>query len=121
MAHNQTEKSPVSEHREEIDRTTINDGVDHVAASAIGGNLADMPKGYYTNWRFIGSVAAVSFMAQGLYLGIFARAFMGPHQLTMKQVTCSQQTQSASSMPILVRTRTTFLFQLSKRSALVWV
>ncbi|KAF2499906.1 fungal trichothecene efflux pump [Lophium mytilinum] len=28
-----------------------------------------MPEGYYRNWRFIGSVAAVAFMAQGLYLG----------------------------------------------------
>ncbi|KAF1844966.1 MFS general substrate transporter [Cucurbitaria berberidis CBS 394.84] len=46
-----------------------NDDADRIAASAVGGDLADMPKGYYTNWRFIGSVAAVSFMAQGLYLG----------------------------------------------------
>ncbi|KAF2112843.1 siderophore iron transporter [Lophiotrema nucula] len=28
-----------------------------------------MPPGYYRNWRFIGSVLAVAFMAQGLYLG----------------------------------------------------
>ncbi|KAF2265565.1 siderophore iron transporter [Lojkania enalia] len=28
-----------------------------------------MPPGYYRNWRFIGSVVAVAFMAQGLYLG----------------------------------------------------
>lgn len=59
-----------SEHREDIDRTMTNDTADHIAASAVGGDLADMPKGYYTNWRFIGSVAAVSFMAQGLYLGV---------------------------------------------------
>ncbi|KAF2713313.1 fungal trichothecene efflux pump [Pleomassaria siparia CBS 279.74] len=58
-----------SEHREIVDDTLTKDGVDHIAASAVGGNLSDMPKGYYTNWRFIGSVAAVSFMAQGLYLG----------------------------------------------------
>ncbi|KAF2025805.1 putative siderophore iron transporter [Setomelanomma holmii] len=69
MAANDTEKSPASEHREEIDRTTISDDADYIAASAVGGDLADMPKGYYTNWRFIGSVAAVSFMAQRLYLG----------------------------------------------------
>ena len=69
MAIDDNEKSSVSEHREEVDRTMTNDDVDHIAASAVGGDLADMPKGYYTNWRFIGSVAAVSFMAQGLYLG----------------------------------------------------
>ncbi len=69
MAREDNEKLSVSEHREEIDRTMTNDDVDHIAASAVGGDLADMPKGYYTNWRFIGSVAAVSFMAQGLYLG----------------------------------------------------
>lgn len=61
-----------SEHREEFDRSEVDhvdpDG-DHVDTSAVGGDLADLPKGYYTNWRFIGSLAAVSFMAQGLYLG----------------------------------------------------
>lgn len=56
------------EHNEDVNRS---DGADHVAEQAKGGDLADMPKGYYTNWRFIGSVAAVSFMAQGLYLGRF--------------------------------------------------
>lgn len=71
MAIDEQEKMAVAEHREEVDRTKTNDDVDHVAASAVGGDLADMPKGYYTNWRFIGSVAAVSFMAQGLYLGTF--------------------------------------------------
>lgn len=60
------EKSPVSEQHEDIDHTETSD---HVAVEAVGGDLSDLPPGYYTNWRFIGSVAAVSFMAQGLYLG----------------------------------------------------
>lgn len=42
---------------------------DEVAEEAIGGDLSEMPEGYYRSWRFIGSVLAVSFMAQGLYLG----------------------------------------------------
>jgi hypothetical protein len=70
MTAKDTEKSPASEHREEINRTVTSNDADHIAASAVGGDLADMPKGYYTNWRFMGSVAAVSFMAQGLYLGM---------------------------------------------------
>jgi len=43
---------------------------DEVAAEAKGGDLSEMPAGYYRSWRFIGSVAAVVFMAQGLYLGM---------------------------------------------------
>ncbi|KAF2821735.1 MFS general substrate transporter, partial [Ophiobolus disseminans] len=69
MANQLSEKTTSAEHREEVGRASMNTDVDHVAPEAIGGDLADMPKGYYTNWRFIGSVAAVSFMAQGLYLG----------------------------------------------------
>ncbi|KAF2474847.1 fungal trichothecene efflux pump [Lindgomyces ingoldianus] len=46
-----------------------NDSQDEVAEEAKGGDLSDMPEGYYRSWRFIGSVAAVAFMAQGLYLG----------------------------------------------------
>ena len=42
---------------------------DGVAEEAKGGDLSEMPEGYYRSWRFIGSVLAVSFMAQGLYLG----------------------------------------------------
>lgn len=47
---------------------------DEVAEEAKGGSLDDMPKGYYRNWRFIGSVAAVVFLAQGSYLGRFVRS-----------------------------------------------
>ena len=69
------------DHREDADRLSIdkassngyNSG-DHVAEEAKGGHLSDMPKGYYTNWRFIGTIAAVSFMAQGLYLGQYSPA-----------------------------------------------
>lgn len=43
---------------------------DEVAEEAKGGDLSEMPAGYYRNWRFIGSVVAVAFMAQGLYLGM---------------------------------------------------
>ncbi|KAF2178609.1 fungal trichothecene efflux pump [Zopfia rhizophila CBS 207.26] len=46
-----------------------NNSGDEVAKEAKGGDLGDMPPGYYRNWRFIGSVIAVCFMAQGLYLG----------------------------------------------------
>ncbi|KAF2645781.1 siderophore iron transporter [Massarina eburnea CBS 473.64] len=42
---------------------------DEVASEAKGGDLSEMPEGYYRNWHFIGSVLAVAFMAQGLYLG----------------------------------------------------
>lgn len=44
---------------------------DEVASEAKGGDLNEMPEGYYRNWRFIGTVAAVAFMAQGLYLGVY--------------------------------------------------
>ena len=57
------------EHHESVDRVSTHNGEDHIASEARGGDLADMPKGYYTHWRFIGTIAAVSFMAQGLYLG----------------------------------------------------
>lgn len=43
---------------------------DEVAEEAKGGELSELPSGYYWNWRFIGSVIAVAFMAQGLYLGM---------------------------------------------------
>ncbi|OAG00721.1 siderophore iron transporter [Paraphaeosphaeria sporulosa] len=42
---------------------------DSVAAEARGGDLSELPSNYYWNWRFIGSLIAVVFMAQGLYLG----------------------------------------------------
>lgn len=69
MTQKEIESLSVSEHREDVGEKAGNHA-DQVDASAMGGDLADMPKGYYTNWRFIGSVAAVSFMAQGLYLGM---------------------------------------------------
>ncbi|ORY16299.1 fungal trichothecene efflux pump [Clohesyomyces aquaticus] len=55
-----------------IERAAENDATqlhDEVAEEAKGGDLSEMPKGYYRSWRFIGSVVAVVFMAQGLYLG----------------------------------------------------
>lgn len=68
MSHNLAEKTPVSKHREATD--CLNDEGDCIDDAAVGGTLDDLPRGYYTNWRFIGSLAAVSFMAQGLYLGM---------------------------------------------------
>ncbi|PGH10485.1 hypothetical protein AJ80_07528 [Polytolypa hystricis UAMH7299] len=50
-------------------RIVSSGGTDEISESAKGGALGDMPDGYYTHWRFIGSIAAVTFMAQGLYLG----------------------------------------------------
>jgi hypothetical protein len=43
---------------------------DEVAESAKGGDLEDMPKGYYRSWSFLGTLAAVSLMGNGLYLGM---------------------------------------------------
>ncbi|KAJ4301116.1 hypothetical protein N0V90_003206 [Kalmusia sp. IMI 367209] len=42
---------------------------DGVAEEAKGGDLSELPSNYYWDWRFLGSLAAVVFMAQGLYLG----------------------------------------------------
>ena len=56
------------EHHEE---TISQSNQDQVAEEAKGGDLNDMPPGYYRNWRFIGSVAAVAFLAQGSYLGAY--------------------------------------------------
>lgn len=47
-------------------------GPDEVTEEAKGGELSDMPNGYYRSWRFIGSLLAVVFMAQGSYLGIYS-------------------------------------------------
>jgi hypothetical protein len=44
-------------------------GPDESSAAARGGALQDLPPNYYWHWRFVGSVAAVTFMAQSLYLG----------------------------------------------------
>lgn len=44
-------------------------GPDESSAAAKGGDFSDLPKNYYLHWRFIGSIAAVTFMAQSLYLG----------------------------------------------------
>lgn len=52
-----------------IENVSDNSSHDEVAEEARGGDLSEMPAGYYRNWRFIGSVIAVAFMAQGLYLG----------------------------------------------------
>lgn len=56
-------------HIEDTPKNTQDD-VD-IAPEAKGGKLDDMPPGYYRSWRFIGTVAAVVFMAQGLYLGSY--------------------------------------------------
>lgn len=42
---------------------------DEIAEEAKGGELSELPSNYYWNWRFLGSLTAVVFMAQGLYLG----------------------------------------------------
>lgn len=107
MEKNDIARVSSSEHREVVDRTMTNDEIDHVAESAVGGDLADMPKGYYTNWRFIGSVAAVSFMAQGLYLGtLLALPNVYVSNSHNMQATCFQPIPSALSMQMLVRTPT---------------
>ncbi|KAH6681599.1 siderophore iron transporter [Halenospora varia] len=49
------------------DNSSITD--DSVDPQVRQSDLDQMPKGYYRNWRFIGSLAATSFLAQGLYLG----------------------------------------------------
>jgi hypothetical protein len=54
---------------ENADPQTAETGPDEVTEEAKGGELSDMPKGYYRSWRFIGSLLAVVFMAQGSYLG----------------------------------------------------
>jgi hypothetical protein len=46
-----------------------NESRDRIAEDAKGGDLSEMPEGYYRSWRFLGSFLAVTFMAQGLYLG----------------------------------------------------
>lgn len=69
MEKNNSEAVSSHEHQEVAEHVPTENGAGHISELAEGGDLADMPKGYYTNWRFIGSVAAVSFMAQGLYLG----------------------------------------------------
>jgi hypothetical protein len=44
----------------------VHDGAD---ASAIGGQLQDLPPGYYHSPKFVGSIIGVILMANSLYLG----------------------------------------------------
>jgi hypothetical protein len=44
----------------------VHDGAD---ASAIGGQLQDLPTGYYRSPKFVGSIIGVILMANSLYLG----------------------------------------------------
>ena len=63
------EKEIHAVNNERIEKVSHLSQDDELAEEARGGDLSEMPEGYYRNWRFIGSVVAVSFMAQGLYLG----------------------------------------------------
>lgn len=67
---------------DEIEHVSNDSSHDEVAAEAKGGDLSEMPPGYYKSWRFIGSVAAVVFMAQGLYLGMHASSSRDGSTLT---------------------------------------
>ena len=90
---------------------------DEVAEEAKGGDLSEMPPGYYRNWRFIGSVLAVAFMAQGLYLGSF-KFERPPRAFTdMSKDTSCQQIRLQSSMPILVLTQITLSFRSLRHCA----
>lgn len=62
-----TNASPHVENAQGADKVDILEA--ELSPDARGYDLGEMPKGYYTSWRFIGSVAAISFLAQGLYLG----------------------------------------------------
>lgn len=42
---------------------------DHVTAAAIGGDIGDLPKGYYWSPKFVGSMIGIILTAQSLYLG----------------------------------------------------
>lgn len=50
-----------------------NDTLQKVEASDIpedlGGNVSDIPKGYWKSYRFIGSILGIYFMSTSLYLG----------------------------------------------------
>jgi hypothetical protein len=54
---------------EKASKPTIEDVHDGADASAIGGQLQDLPPGYYRSPKFVGSIIGVILMANSLYLG----------------------------------------------------
>lgn len=67
MTRNEKESAEIRDkHVERVGQNLVQKSV---AAEAKGGDLRELPPNYYWNWRFIGSLIAVVFMAQGLYLG----------------------------------------------------
>jgi hypothetical protein len=72
-----------------IEHVSNDSSHDEIAAEAKGGDLSEMPAGYYKSWRFIGSVVAVVFMAQGLYLGTCTSWVALNAQLTSTPRLCS--------------------------------
>lgn len=62
MATEKTVHDPSAEQVEIFDTAE-----DHVTAKAIGGDIDDLPKGYYWSMKFVGSVIGIIFMTQSLY------------------------------------------------------
>lgn len=65
------EKQAVESRDTDIEDVSRNSTHSSVAEAARGAELSELPPNYYWNWRFLGSLTAVVFMAQGLYLGTY--------------------------------------------------
>lgn len=61
---------PIAMHFDEKDGKIREDEISRVVEDAQRQYFRQALQSYYRNWRFLGSVAAASFLAQGLYLGI---------------------------------------------------
>lgn len=69
MAHDQVEVASSTEHIEAVKFVHTDGTVDNVDTHAIGGELEEMPKGYFRSIQFIGTVVAVCTGSICAYLG----------------------------------------------------
>jgi MFS family permease len=69
------EKDVVETRDLHIENVSQDSAHDSTPSEVRGGDLSELPANYYWNWRFIGSLTAVVFMAQGLYLGTYISAW----------------------------------------------
>lgn len=67
MAHEKVEVASANEHVEAVEH--IDGTVDNIDGHAIGGELDEMPKGYFRSIQFIGTVIAVCTGSICAYLG----------------------------------------------------